>query len=329
MNLFVVLDIAIGLILIYLILSLLASQIQELIATILEWRAKHLKGAIVNLLSGKLTQDLYQHPLIKSLNQKGSSRKESAGPSYIPSQIFSSALLEIIQDKPFADKYQIDVNKLETVDEFVNKLEQSNLPKDLKYNLALLAKRAKAKVQDTQEQIQQLQQEIEVWFDSSMERASGVYTRNAKGVALLIALVITLLANADSVYIIKTLAKEETIRSTVTQIADQVVAPNSEALSCLQAAQNRGEAEVCTTDIRDEVNFILDDISPLPIGWNFAEPFEKQFSSFNIKTVTEAVIGWLLSAVAISMGAPFWFDLLGKVINVRNTGKKPRASTED
>lgn len=35
------------------------------------------------------------------------------------------------------------------------------------------------------------------------------------------------------------------------------------------------------------------------------------------------LIGWIVSGLAISMGAPFWFDLLGKIMNVRNSGSKP------
>jgi hypothetical protein len=37
--------------------------------------------------------------------------------------------------------------------------------------------------------------------------------------------------------------------------------------------------------------------------------------------------GWLVSGIAISMGASFWFDLLSKVVNVRNAGKPPTSST--
>lgn len=40
------------------------------------------------------------------------------------------------------------------------------------------------------------------------------------------------------------------------------------------------------------------------------------------------LIGWVFSGVAIAMGAPFWFDLLSKVVNVRNTGNKPKAAPE-
>jgi hypothetical protein len=81
MNLPFVLDIAIGLIFIYLILSLLASEIQEIIATLLQWRAVHLKKSIEVLLTGgegaveekrvrEFADRLYSNPLIKNINQE-------------------------------------------------------------------------------------------------------------------------------------------------------------------------------------------------------------------------------------------------------------------
>jgi len=33
-------------------------------------------------------------------------------------------------------------------------------------------------------------------------------------------------------------------------------------------------------------------------------------------------LGWLVSGFAISMGSTFWFNVLKKVVNVRNTGEK-------
>jgi hypothetical protein len=56
MNLPTLLNIAIALIFVYLIVSLLASQIQEFIATILQWRAVHVKESIEGLLSGNSAQ---------------------------------------------------------------------------------------------------------------------------------------------------------------------------------------------------------------------------------------------------------------------------------
>ncbi|ABW28140.1 hypothetical protein [Acaryochloris marina] len=37
----------------------------------------------------------------------------------------------------------------------------------------------------------------------------------------------------------------------------------------------------------------------------------------------KATLGWLVTAIAIAMGAPFWFDLLGRILNVRNAGAPP------
>ncbi len=130
MNLPLVLDVIISLIFIYLVLSLLASEVQELIATVLQWRARHLKDAIANLIAGSgdssqrftetkvmdLVDDLYDNPLIKNVNQEargltargfrvitrifpGNHRgnygsNQSTGPSYIPSETFATAFIE-------------------------------------------------------------------------------------------------------------------------------------------------------------------------------------------------------------------------------------------
>lgn len=38
------------------------------------------------------------------------------------------------------------------------------------------------------------------------------------------------------------------------------------------------------------------------------------------------ILGWLITALMISMGAPFWFDLLKKLINIRSAGVRPQTS---
>jgi hypothetical protein len=35
------------------------------------------------------------------------------------------------------------------------------------------------------------------------------------------------------------------------------------------------------------------------------------------------IFGWILTTAALSFGAPFWFDILVKLVNVRNVMKKP------
>jgi hypothetical protein len=57
-------------------------------------------------------------------------------------------------------------------------------------------------------------------------------------------------------------------------------------------------------------------------------PDEKQ-TAIDWGTRLRMIVGWLPTAIAVSMGAPFWFDLLGRLINVRSTGSKPKSSTGD
>src|SRR4028118_2419708 len=102
MNFPAMLDVVISLFFIYLILSLLASGLQEFIATVFEWRAKHLKEAIQILLGDNEENDpsaiqaqeiankLWNHSLILSLNQRKKRKflPPSVGPSYIHSKMF-------------------------------------------------------------------------------------------------------------------------------------------------------------------------------------------------------------------------------------------------
>jgi hypothetical protein len=53
----------------------------------------------------------------------------------------------------------------------------------------------------------------------------------------------------------------------------------------------------------------------------------KQQRAFPYWRIITLLPGWIVSGIAIAMGAPFWFDLLGKIVNVRNAGKPP-ASTK-
>lgn len=323
MNFPAMLDVAIGLFFIYLTLSLLVSGIQELIATVLEWRAKQLKEAIQIILGDneandpsakqaqKIANDLWNHPLIRSLNQRKIIRG-SVGPSYISSKMFAATLLEIIQT-------EYDFNASGTIDDIVESIkENKKLDPEIQrriYSIALIAQR---KAIASENGIKSLEKEIRIWFDQSMERASGVYNRNVKGVTLLIGLLVTLAINADTFHILERLNKDAALRSSINQVASKIVAENKEPSL-------------------DKINSYLDNIT-MPLGWSTMEQFKKQVNPRDpaksklgdwVLGIIKVMFGWLLSAAAIAMGAPFWFDLLGKFINVRNAGQVPESKSND
>ncbi|MEH2325090.1 MAG: hypothetical protein V7K32_16320 [Nostoc sp.] len=388
MSLPVIVDITIGLVVIYFILSLIASEIQELISTSLQWRAKHLKNSIELLLAGgseteeseitkaeKLVNKLYTDPLINTLNQqakgkiekqfrgisknidtKGLGEKQS-GPSYLPSETFAITLLDTLKIPQlinyvknssenaetnlhiilaFYKELKIGVNNQDSEEykkikaiygdidqkfrDFVNKDLPDDIPDNLIKSLGVIAQRSRIKIGNLTEGMNQFQNEVETWFDRSMDRTSGVYKRNAKGVAILIGISVAIFTNTDTFHLVSRLSQDSAIRSAITQSASQ----RADFINDPQA--------------RRQIEKLLGDAS-VPIGWqNINQQFElldaKDSNRENVVLIRtwqgfKLICGWIVSGLAISMGAPFWFDILNKLVNVRNAGPKPVAYTKD
>ncbi|BAY45585.1 hypothetical protein SAMD00079811_31910 [Scytonema sp. HK-05] len=395
MNLPVIFDIAIGLVFIYLTLSLIASEIQELISTVLQWRAKHLKQSIELLMAGgsqtgseetgseeiekavKLVKELYGDPIINTLNQQAKdgiekgfrdvtktihskvSKEKQSAPSYIPSETFAITLLETlkipqlieyvknpstqnnlhmilstykelktgINDKNSESYQRIqaiygDIEQNQKFKNLVNSLPE-HVPDKLINSLTVIADRTRIKIDDLKEQANQFKKEVETWFDRSMDRSSGVYKRNAKGVAILIGIAIAILTNTDTFFLLNRLSRDSAIRSVITQRAIQQAESYPNDINVIRQAQQ---------DLSD---------ASVPIGWQNInqqldlEPLNtSQGNTANailrkIWKVIAMLCGWVVSGLAIAMGAPFWFDVLNKVINVRNAGPKPESYTKD
>ncbi|NES85954.1 MAG: hypothetical protein F6K10_33775 [Moorea sp. SIO2B7] len=319
MNLPTILNIAIGLIIIYLTFSLVVSEVQELITTLLEWRAKTLKEGIAQLFGENSSEDplvikFYNNPLIKSLTQKATNKASSKGPSYISASSFAYAFMEIIRLGKEIPK---------SLDDLMNDVVNNpNLPDSLKKNISCLSQQAKSKAEDASQELKQMEREIENWFNSSMDRLSGVYKRNCKAVVLIIAFIIAILANVDTIYIIDSLSQEQNLHSTIDKIANQVISENSCSQISYDDQDNEKNQTECLSFLKTDVNQTYKTLSPLPLGWDLSAPLQKQLTPLNLKNIVKIFLGWFLSAIAISMGAPFWFDLLDIIINVRNTGKK-------
>ena len=153
-----------------------------------------------------------------------------------------------------------------------------------------------------------------------MERTSGVYKRNAKGISLLFGLFAAGLFNIDTLYIVDQLYKSTVLRDSLDTAATNIFVQNQ---PCFDAARKltkpeeiTAEEQTCEEELKSNIDTLKAsaDFPPLPVGW-------KDGKIGNFYSQPTAVFGWLISAIAISMGAPFWFDLLSKVINVRNTVK--------
>lgn len=275
-----IIDIALGLIFFYVVLSLVASAVQEWIASLFALRSKNLSQGIERLLGDAYAKKIYAHPLIKNL------ARENRKPSYIAPETLSTVLLEVIategEGKSFLSR---DYHEVRDV---VAKVDQNN---PLRVVLEAL-------VSEGENALGDLQDKLAGWFDEGMTRISGWYKRQVKVLIFCIAAGVTVVTNASTIHLSEELWKNDALRAQIAMRAEAAASqPNPEEL---RAAN-------------------LKNLETLPIGW------DKDKIPGDIMDWLKTLVGWLITIAAISLGAPFWFDLLGKVANLKGSGGKAQA----
>lgn len=324
-----ILDVAIGLIFVFLVMSLIVTAVSELIASKLKLRASNLEEGIRNLLHPRSTNDsatpaedltkkIFDHPLVNSLSRPGDK------PSYIPSRTFALSLIDVISKlDEKAPKAKEDVKAL-----------IASLPnEELKKSLTVLAEEA-------EQDLEKLKVNIEVWFNNSMDRVSGWYKRRTQFIHVALGIVFAVALNVDTFLIARTLANDSALR-------DSLVA---------QAQEFAKKTPDANTDSKKEIEDRIKQLGGLglPIGWTdepvpglrkwpgwipgtkeSPEPdkpdFDKpvRWGELWGQTLRYHIIGWLLTGFAASLGAPFWFDLLNKFMNLRSAGKAPEEEPKE
>jgi hypothetical protein len=305
------LDLLIGLSFIYLLLSLLCSAAQEAIAGVFQLRAKKLEEGLRNMLEGTtdkpddpnaLSNKLWTKPLLSALF------KGTRKPSYIPPRMFALALLDTVNPdaaKPTVAPAPSDGSAPAVThkpsQDVLAELRQSadNLPEPARTSLLNLIDEARG-------DIDRIRHNIEDWFDDVMARVSGWYKRQAQVILCVLALIVTIGLNADTLIMGETLWKNDAVRSAVVSAATAQggpgTTPPADTTSLDKAAQN------------------VSDVKKLgvPMGWNDAA---RNPLHLDAKYWPAKLLGWFLTFAALSLGAPFWFDTLSRLSRLRNSGK--------
>jgi len=368
-----ILETAIGLILIYLLLSLICSSAREGLEAIMKSRATTLERGIAELLrtsaggastkSNGLVAALYNHPLIYSLYRGEYVSGGKNLPSYIPARSFALALMDIVVRGPITPG---DVPQtLETLtstlpgraladterrlsNSFANvptatsasasgttqpsvaaaarptspylptttnavaarALSIAGVAEALASSTALTAhaKRALEISLDTaNNDFTQAQKNIEAWYNTAMDRVSGWYKHQSQKYLFLLGLGVTIIANVDTVAVGKALYMQPSVRQALVAEA-----------STIRTDSTYRNGQVAPTSVVGTLESF-----DLPLGWSTARYHDDWYkSAHNVATfVIEPALGWLLTSLAIALGAPFWFDLLNRIMVVRSTVK--------
>jgi hypothetical protein len=157
--------------------------------------------------------------------------------------------------------------------------------------------------EDARGDIDHFRENLEGWYDDTMARVSGWYKRKTQVSLWIIAILVTLAMNADSLQVGRSLWQDDALRASVVAQAQKQVSGGASAGSV-----SRSESDV--------------DQLQLPIGWSFHKA-DPRWPDGPLGFIGK-FFGLAVTAVALSLGAPFWFDLMGKVSRVRGTGQPER-----
>lgn len=306
------LDLVIGLVFIYFLLSLLCATVQEAIANLKDQRFRVLeKWLLANFRENAFGHQILNHTVIRGLSLSGK-------PSYIPSSKFAHAVLDMVHSQSHGDR-PFDIN---TLQEALGKT--SLIPPALRRFLLQSVLEAKGEVSKVREDLGQ-------WFDESMERVGGAYKKWAQKIIFLLSLIVVTLFNADSVHLARYLHHHPAEAKRLADEATRLVEERRFEALVAQARSSADEpsrtsAEAAIMAIEQHVQHMRRlsaelHATQLPLGWKNNLPH-------TLRGWLEKLAGLLFTTLAVSLGAPFWFEVLNKLVNLRNAGRKPTSANK-
>ncbi len=361
------LNVAIGLVFIYTLYSLLTTTIVEFVATLARLRSIHLWFMLKRMLDGDhenvFANDFFHTPVIKYLSRmrisfrsagKSSAKKaapedtETAKgnsqfgdilkfPAYIKAETFSQALIYVL--KSGKNNNQSMINQLK---ETLREKQNTDIGKYLQFLL-----------DNANDDIEKFTLSIETWFDANMERLKDWYKRNITFFTFVLAFLMAMLFNIDTIKMTDKLSTDPKAREQFVQLASQLL--NNPDFAYLV---NASGDETGSSAMPGEVNGmnsasvnpdILAELEDSILAHNRQVLIERMDTLYSMATTSQNIfrfkrnnritwffdswvnfLGCLLTTIALSLGAPFWFDLLNKLMKLRGSIAIPTiAESED
>lgn len=259
-----------------------------------------------------------------------------AMPSYIGREVFTFALLDIMDDAPFtlgpppparAARSPTIAALLASSSGVASAVNlRSRIARSPCYNehvKTILTLHLDASGTD----MKLFQSKVGAWYNEGMDRVSGWYKRKTQFMLLLVGMAVALGLNADSIAITQQIATTKPLRDALVQgalIRVRQPAPHQAASDATAPATGGSAASPANSSAPTlaEATSAYDDIgkTSLKLGWSGVD-MQTSISGWLCRAC-----GWVFTAIAISLGAPFWFDLLSKVIQVRSSIKPDEAA---
>jgi hypothetical protein len=179
--------------------------------------------------------------------------------------------------------------------------------------------------------------EVEDWFDREMARVSGWYGKLAQAIMIFTGLVVAIVLNLSAFTIGRALWADPGLRvkvadaaaasvTTTTTTAPATTTTTAPATNSSATAPTTSSTAPATTTTTTKPFPTYDDLKGygMPVGWGNKLSWPSDAWDRILH-----VLGWIGVAIAASFGAPFWFDALNKLVNLRTAGPKPPTAAKD
>jgi hypothetical protein len=290
------LETAIGFALIFFVIASAASAIVEVISRWLDKRSKDLDAAI----TGMFTADAPSEAAIQALN---AFRMTSI---YRTARLAAGRTVSKRMRNRHGPSYLSAKSFADAVTELISTHGMPVLDQ-----CPPMKQRVTALVHEAGDDVLHLKAGLEAWFDETMERLQGAYKRWATAVLFVVGLGLAVIGNVSAVDLGDQLWRDPVTRQVAVDAAARDI------------AQHSTTAGTATTRIQQ-----LPAVG-LPIGWHDTNAWYSARSGLHERVVASHLLGWLLTAVLVMLGAPFWFDALSRLVSLRTAGPRPPASDQD
>ena len=318
-----VLEVAIGLIFVFLLVSLICSQIGNKISEALKWRAGELEKGLRDLIfNGDVTKlrVFYENPLIQALvptvPEPSALRQWLAA---VPVLKQLGDIIRVIQDSLKA-RLGVDLREGKPINipsrTFVLALFNTFVPGSSGKTTVTELYEAATRMPDStlktsllalitakNDEIDTARKNVEDWFNGSMDRVSDSFKRNMWRMALVIGLSVSVVMNVDALAVTSALWRDPTLRAAVAAAAER-----------FEQNQQHEDAQRVLDQLNLPIGWQVERVpnfpwfQPTPKDWLISQPNFSFTRAFFLK-----LIGWLITGLAGAQGAPFWFDLLKKL----------------
>jgi hypothetical protein len=333
----------VAMVVVFLVFSIAVSGINEWIAQATARRGQFLRLGLARIVDDDAVyRRVLHHPLIGGLYRKRAARSEP--PSYIDPASFAQALASILIERANIGRDRPPL----TAEALRRAVESPALA-------ASPVSRALRPVLDRAGgDLDAALRGIAALYACGMDRVGGWYKARTQRMLFVIGLALAVLGNVDSLELLAALSSSPHARLQLAQLGERIGSTGTIGSVSMEALRSRPPTEdewralgpvlaemhrttgsafplgyQCLGQALggDAARATAREVAPLSVVASCRDELQRTYTERSIGGWMLKVAGWVISALAATFGAAFWFELLSKAINLRGSGKKPGEAT--